>query len=281
MEVFRSIEPLQQALQKIKCKNLSIGLVPTMGALHSGHTSLIEKSRAANDVTVCSIYVNPIQFNNSEDFKKYPKTLERDIEILEKAGCDFLFLPEDKVMYPEPPKVKFEFGQMGNVLEGKYREGHFNGVAIVVSKLFHIIQPNNAYFGQKDLQQYLIIRQLVKDLSFNINIIAVPILREKDGLAMSSRNVRLSPQQREIAPKVFASLLLVKTLLLTKTIKETQSEIQQYFAPYPEFKLEYLEVVNKDTLEIVSSVDEHKNLAVCIAIYLGDVRLIDNLFLFS
>ncbi|MCW3116463.1 MAG: Pantothenate synthetase [Chitinophagaceae bacterium] len=281
MEVFKSIEPLQQALQKFKCNNKRIGFVPTMGALHKGHISLIEKSRAENEVTVCSIYVNPIQFNNSEDFKKYPKTIEKDIEILEKAGCDILFLPEDKVMYPEPPKVKFEFGALGNIMEGKFREGHFNGVAIVVSKLFNIVKPDNAYFGQKDLQQYLIVRQFAKDLSFNTNVHAVPIFREEDGLAMSSRNVRLSAGQRELAPKIFLALLLAKTLLLTKTVKETQEEIQHFFTPYPEFKLEYLEVVNKETLEIVSSVKDNKNLAVCIAIYLGDVRLIDNLFLFS
>ena len=186
LEILKTISSVKQHLRTLKSKNLSIGLVPTMGALHQGHLELIRQSKQQTDITFVSIFVNPIQFNNPEDLQKYPRTLASDLEILAKEGVDMVFTPSESEMYPEAVMMEFDFGSMEQVLEGRFRPGHFNGVAIVVSKLFHILEPDISFFGQKDIQQVAVIQRMVKDLSYPIKIDVVPTMRETDGLAMSS-----------------------------------------------------------------------------------------------
>ncbi|MBA4057837.1 MAG: pantoate--beta-alanine ligase, partial [Marivirga sp.] len=199
MEIFKQIAPLKAFIEGIKKSRKTIGLVPTMGALHQGHISLINASKSRNSVTIATIYVNPTQFNNQSDLLKYPKTLAQDVEMLEKVGCDAVFCPDDGEMYEEKSIITLDFGYLDKVMEGKFRPGHFSGVALVVSKLFNIIQPDAAYFGQKDWQQFAIIRRLVGELKFSLSLFSAPILREPNGLAMSSRNLRLTEKQRENA----------------------------------------------------------------------------------
>ncbi|MTI37996.1 pantoate--beta-alanine ligase, partial [Fulvivirga lutimaris] len=201
MQIFRDISSLQLSLNELKLERKTIGLVPTMGALHDGHAALLKASLAENDVTVCSIFVNPTQFNNDEDLKNYPRTYEEDIEFLKSFECDIVFNPSAEEMYPKSPSLKFNFADLEQSMEGSYRPGHFNGVAIVVSKLFNIVNPDRAYFGQKDLQQYRIISQLVEDLSYNIELRQIPIKRDENGLALSSRNKRLSTSGLKSARK--------------------------------------------------------------------------------
>jgi pantoate--beta-alanine ligase len=275
MTVFNSISDIQKYL---KSQNKTIGFVPTMGALHAGHISLIEKSKAENELTVCSIFVNPTQFNNPEDLKKYPRTLEKDSEMLEKAGCDVVFAPSAEEMYPSLPTMKFDFGNLETVMEGKFRPGHFNGVGIVVSKLFHIIKPQKAYFGMKDIQQVAVIRRMVADLSFDLEIIPCETLRETDGLAMSSRNTRLSTEARKLAPQVYKGLNIGKDILIkTKDVNQSKDAVNQHFKQFPEFNLEYFEIADFDTLESIKTYNPNKKVAFCIAIFLDGVRLIDNL----
>lgn len=282
MDIIHDIPSIKSKVRFYKSKNFKIGLVPTMGALHKGHMALIRKSLEENDITCCSIYVNPTQFNNTEDLIKYPRPIKDDIKLLSEVGCQMAFIPEDKEMYPSKPTLKFDFGDLEKVMEGRFRPGHFNGVGLVVSKFFNIVEPDNAYFGQKDLQQFLIIKQLVKDLSFTLNLQSVPIERELDGLAMSSRNSRLSFEQRKIAPKIYEGLLIAQDFLLKgRSIVETQKEVIDFFAKTYGISLEYFEVVNGETLEIITEFEEGKTVALCIAAYIGDVRLIDNLLLFS
>lgn len=275
MFVFNTISETQDFLKK---QNKSIGFVPTMGALHAGHISLIEKSKAENELTVCSIFVNPTQFNNPEDLKKYPRTLETDCKMLESAGCDVVFAPSAEEMYPTLPAMKFDFGNLETVMEGKFRPGHFNGVGIVVAKLFHIVKPQKAYFGLKDLQQVAVIRRMVSDLSFDLEVIPCPTLRESDGLAMSSRNTRLSPEARALAPQIFKVLNLAKESLQNfGDVKIAKETVNQHFIQYSEFELEYFEISDFDTLEPLENYDKSKKAALCIAAFLGGVRLIDNI----
>src|SRR6478735_2463281 len=199
MEIFKEIGPLRAYLRSQKKGQSTVGLVPTMGALHTGHLTLIKEAKAENDLTVCSIYVNPTQFNNASDLAKYPRLLEKDSQLLKEAGCDVLFAPENSEMYASPSELKLEFGQLDKILEGKFRPGHFSGVGLVVSKLFNIVKPDRAYFGQKDFQQFAIISKLNEELLFGISLKAVYIVREEDGLAMSSRNLRLSSEERKKA----------------------------------------------------------------------------------
>jgi pantoate--beta-alanine ligase len=252
-----------------------------MGALHEGHASLFQISSAENELTIASIFVNPIQFNNLSDLKKYPRTLEKDMKILEKSGCDVVFTPSEDHMYPEKPVLNIKFGNLEEVMEGEFRPGHFNGVAIVVAKLFNLVQPDNAYFGQKDLQQFLIIRQMVKDLSFPINVKACPIIREADGLAMSSRNMRLSPEKRKVAPKIKEALDLGEKLIAQYPPEIIKEKVRSFVASVPELELEYFEIVDSETLMPLVSVKQHKGIALCISVHLDGVRLIDNLLLIS
>ncbi len=275
---FDQIHPLRKYLSEENKKGKTIGFVPTMGALHNGHISLIERSKGENDITVCSIFVNPTQFNNPADLLKYPRPIEHDKQMLEKALCDILFLPEDNEMYPSPGFTKISFGSVEDVMEGKYRKGHFSGVGIILSKLFHIIQPDNAYFGQKDLQQCAVVKVLVKDLFFNVNIITCPTLREADGLAMSSRNKRLSPEQRQAAPVLYQTLEgAKKDLFQGKKIEKIKSEVEHFFKLRNDMNLEYFEIVDNTTLLPIQNPRDHKEIAICIATYFGEVRLIDNI----
>jgi pantoate--beta-alanine ligase len=248
-----------------------------MGALHEGHVSLVRRSNAENDFTVVSIYVNPTQFNNPDDLAKYPRTLDRDRQMLEEAGCEVLFAPSDADIYPVPSRLKFDFGELESVMEGQFRPGHFNGVATVVSKLFHAVEPAVAYFGQKDLQQFAVISRLVQDLSFPLQLVRCPIVREPDGLAMSSRNRRLEPEARKVAVLLsYALKEAEEALLKTKSVEVVRSVIGQIFYPVEGVFLEYFEVVDAESLRTVEDLNDQQEVALCLAAYVGDVRLIDN-----
>lgn len=279
MEIIKEPSELLKYIKRRKPEFKSIGFVPTMGALHQGHISLIECSKKENDFTICSIFVNPIQFNNAQDFILYPKNQEEDFKMLENAGCDLVFMPSAESMYTEEPRIKIDFGSLELVMEGKFRPGHFNGVAIVVAKLFHLVQPDISYFGQKDLQQYLIIKQMVKDLSFPIELRSCPVIREKDGLAMSSRNQRLTSKGRPIAAKLNESLLLAAKLLENSSVENTKAKIRDFYKNIKEIKLEYFEITDSETLMPIKDVKEHKGIAICVAAYLDGVRLIDNILI--
>lgn len=279
MQVFYAIKPLQEYLYNLKRLGKTVGLVPTMGALHQGHISLIENANLQNDITVCSIFVNPTQFNNPHDLAVYPRTLEADCKMLEEANCDIVFAPSAAEMYPSLPALKFDFGTLESVMEGKFRPGHFNGVGIVVSKLFNIVQPDKAYFGQKDLQQCAVINCLVKDLSFSLELVICPTQREKDGLAMSSRNRNLSDEQRVIAPEIYKSLMSAAELLDTPQSSTVVKQfIKEYFEVIEDIDLEYFEISDFDTLLPIEELSKGKT-ALCIAAFMGKTRLIDNIII--
>ncbi len=278
MLIFNTISETQQYLKIQQRAGKTIGFVPTMGALHAGHISLIERAKSENDLAVCSIFVNPTQFNNPEDLKKYPRTLEKDCEMLKAVGCDVVFAPSAEEMYPSLPQLKMDFGTLETVMEGKFRPGHFNGVGIVVSKLFNIVKPEKAYFGLKDLQQVAVIRRMVQDLSFDLEIIPCPTLRETDGLAMSSRNTRLSPEARALAPQIYKALNLAKEKLQAgASVSEMKVAVDDHFAMYPDFEVEYFEAADFDTLLPIEAKITDGKTALCVAAFLGGVRLIDNI----
>ena len=281
MIIFKDIPSIQQFLKGKKCREKKIGFVPTMGALHAGHMSLIAASKSENDFTVCSIFVNPKQFNNPEDLKKYPRDVEKDCRMLKEAGCDVVFLPSEKEIYAGNNNVvTFSFGYLEHLMEGKYRPGHFNGVGIIVTKLFNIVMPDRAYFGQKDLQQFIVISNLVRELSLNVELKCIPIVRESDGLAMSSRNVRLKEGSRPAALIFNRSLReaeeLIKNGIPVETVKE---KIRKRFADQVKANLEYFEIVNAQDLMPLTGVDPQKKAAVCIAGYVEGIRLIDNIII--
>ena len=277
MVVYTSIKDIQSAIRQHKADGLSIGFVPTMGALHRGHISLLEQSIKENDINVVSIFINPIQFNNKQDLEKYPRTLEDDCKKLEEAGCDIVFAPSAGEMYPEEVKEHYDFGQLEKVMEGEHRPGHFNGVAVVVKRLFDICMPHKAYFGEKDFQQLAIIKALVEQENMPLEIIGCPIIREEDGLAMSSRNVRLSPQERSIAPEIFKSLNWIKQQAGDRSIGEIVILAEEKLNAMPGMKVEYICIADEDTLMPVQNWDEADNIRAFIALFMGDVRLIDNL----
>ncbi|RCR68768.1 pantoate--beta-alanine ligase [Larkinella punicea] len=278
MQLYETITGIRQALDSQRKTGHSIGLVPTMGALHAGHLTLVDASKAQNDLTVCSIFVNPTQFNNPDDLARYPHTLEADCKLLEEAGCDLVFAPSVDEIYPTNPFLKLNFGELETVLEGAFRPGHFNGVGIVVSKLFNIIQPNRAYFGQKDLQQVAVVKRLIRDLGFQLELIRMPIVREDDGLAMSSRNRNLSPAERQEAPVLFQALTQAQDVLRNDgTLETAKTAVEHYLQNHPTFRLEYFEIANADTLQPVEQLQAPGATALCIAAHLGKTRLIDNL----
>lgn len=279
MICIRSINALRLHIADEKRKSKSIGFVPTMGALHEGHISLIKQAKAENAVCIASIFVNPLQFNNPEDFKKYPIQQEKDIQLMEQAGCDVLFLPSVEEFYPAQPNMSIDIGPLDRILEGAHRPGHFSGVAIVVSKLFHVVSPDKAYFGQKDLQQIAVISQLVRELNFPVEIIACPIVREQNGLAMSSRNMRLSNTGKTVAANLFVTLSLIQMMIREgeRSVNMLVSTGKKYLTTFKEIEIEYLEVVNGDTLESITVIEESSKVAVCIAAHIEGVRLIDNL----
>lgn len=280
MKLFQEVNSVRHFIATNRPKH-RIGLVPTMGALHRGHQALLQTSREANDLTVCSIFVNPTQFNNPEDLESYPRTLDEDLSLLEKMGCDAVFYPPSQEIYPAgvPQLLKFDFGYLNEILEGKHRPGHFSGVGLVVAKLLTITQPHRAYFGQKDLQQLAIIRQMVSELFIPVEIISVPIVRESSGLALSSRNQRLSSEEKQVAAQIYQSLLAAKQQhedgIALNTIKEQAiSRLGQARIIRPE----YFEAVSVgDFRRLASTVDIAGPIAFCVAAYVGEVRLIDNI----
>lgn len=279
MHIFYTIHTLQDFLKIQRKAGQSIGLVPTMGALHQGHLSLIEASKAQNDLTVCSIFVNPTQFNNPQDLAVYPRTLEADCEMLEGVKCEVVFAPNAHDIYPTLPNLKFDFGDLERVMEGKFRPGHFNGVGIVVSKLFNIVQPDNAYFGQKDLQQCAIINRLVNDLSYHLKLHICPTQREKDGLAMSSRNRNLTPEQRKTAPEIYKALQKAVKLLKDKNPAQSiKGFITSSLDNFEDIEVEYFEISDFETLQPINELSEGKT-ALCIAAFMGKTRLIDNVII--
>ena len=280
MKVIPTKSAIQQAVFAHRCLNQSVGLVPTMGALHKGHLALVNKSKENSEVTVVSIFVNPVQFSSPTDLEKYPRVLEADLILLEQAGVDYVFVPDEKEMYPEKTQLKFNFFGLETPLEGAFRPGHFNGVGIIVSKLFHIVHPSQVYLGQKDLQQVAIIKRLVDDLSFDLQIIVVPTQREADGLAMSSRNALLGPDERKIAPILYHSLSYAKDELFKgKKWLEVKDKITELLGKEPLVQLEYVELVKSDSMELMTDLDRSEDCSICIASFVGKVRLIDNLSL--
>jgi pantoate--beta-alanine ligase len=280
MQIFREIAPLKAFLVEKRLQGHTIGFVPTMGALHEGHISLIRTALNENSVVVCSIFVNPAQFNNPADLDKYPRTLESDTEMLKSVGCQVLFCPDVQTIYAKEHVVKFDFGALDKVMEGEFRPGHFSGVALVVSKLFHMVEPHVAYFGQKDWQQVAILKKLVTDLSFNLTVKSLPTMREKDGLAMSSRNIRLTSAQRNQALILYQSLIAGKSALAQGiSVDEVKNQIKKLYDDNAAVRLEYFEVVDSENLNVLQHVSESQQPILCTAAYVGDVRLIDNMFL--
>ena len=278
MITFSKIVDTQTFLYQQKTNGLKIGFVPTMGALHEGHLELMRRAKQENDILVASIFVNPIQFNNKEDLKKYPRNLNRDAELLKSVGCDVLFAPDTKEMYPEGQISKsYDFGDIDHVMEGSSRPGHFNGVGVVVSRLFEICIPHNAYFGEKDFQQLAIIKKLVDIENTRVNIVPCAIVREADGLAMSSRNVRLTDHEREIAPFIYQTLKMAKSSKDTLCPKKMKAFVLENFIDKTEFNVEYFEIADDTNLQPVKQWNEEVGSLGFIAVKLGKVRLIDNI----
>ena len=277
MIVVETVDKLRAFLAAARAEGKSVGLVPTMGALHEGHASLVQRSVAENDVTVVSVFVNPTQFNDKGDLERYPRTLDADCALLSSLGANYVFAPSVEEVYPEPDTRVFDFAPLDKVMEGVYRPGHFNGVAQIVSKLFMYVEPDRAYFGEKDFQQLAIIREMVRQLGFKLQVVGCPIVREKDGLALSSRNTLLTPEQRitalAISKTLFASLDYAKLHTLT----ETKQMVEQAIAGTEGLELEYYEVVDGNTLQPVVSWDDTDYIVGCITVYCGKVRLIDNI----
>ena len=275
MEIIRTVNDLRQFINEKKAQNKSIGLVPTMGALHEGHLSLVEKARKENDIVVVSIFVNPTQFNNANDLATYPRTEKADCSLLEQARVDVAFIPTVEEMYPTPDDRQFDLGEVAAVMEGPMRPGHFNGVAQIVSKLFEVATPDRAYFGEKDFQQIAVIKRMVELEGFNIEIVECPIKRADDGLALSSRNVRLTAEQREVAPEIHRILKESVELSKHKTVDEVKNYVIDNINNVPYMKIEYYEIVHPTTMQPVT--DWANSPVGCITVYCGDVRLIDNI----
>lgn len=278
MNIFYKTTCLKEYLLRLKKQGKSIGFVPTMGALHQGHLELVLHSKRSNDITVCSIFVNPTQFNNPDDLEKYPRMPEKDIEMLEKSNCDVLFMPSYEEVYPENDDNTYDFGGIENLLEGKFRPGHFQGVAMVVKNLFEIVEPNDAYFGLKDYQQYVIINKLVENFQLPVNITGCPTVREEDGLAMSSRNLRLNNKQRKAAPLIYESLKFIKGNFNEKPISEWKEWFSQQINNNPELNVEYVEIVDAHTLTAPDT-STPSNMVALAAVFAGEIRLIDNVLI--
>ncbi|MDR2907810.1 MAG: pantoate--beta-alanine ligase [Bacteroidales bacterium] len=266
---------LQDAI-KAQGANPIVGFVPTMGALHEGHLSLVRQAKRENEVVVVSIFVNPIQFNNAEDLQKYPRTLEQDLKLLKEVGTTIVFAPSEAEMYPEKPSENYNFGTLETVMEGAHRPGHFNGVATVVKRLFDLVNPTTAYFGEKDFQQLAIIRALVEKENMAVEIVGCSIIRENDGLAMSSRNTRLSEEDRRIAPQIYKILRDSRDLTDVFTPQQLKAFTAEQLQKIPRTKLEYFEIANAKTLQPIEHWNDCPRRIACVAIWLGDVRLIDN-----
>lgn len=277
MQVINTIAQLQETLLAERAKGMSIGLVPTMGALHEGHASLVRRSVSENDITVVSIFLNPTQFNDPKDLERYPRTLESDCAILEECGAQIAFAPSVSEIYPEPDTRQFSYPPTDSVMEGARRPGHFNGVCQIVSKLFMITDPDRAYFGEKDYQQIAVIRRMVEDLKFRVDIIPCPVIREADGLAMSSRNTLLAPDEKAIAPNIYRILQESKGLGLT--VSETQEWVVSNINEIPGLEVEYYSIVDGNTLADIEDWSGSNSVVGCITVYCGKtpIRLIDHI----
>lgn len=277
MKVIHTIKDLQAELSVLKAQGKKVGLVPTMGALHAGHASLVKRSVNENEVTVVSVFVNPTQFNDKNDLVKYPRTLDADCKLLEACGATYAFAPSVEEMYPEPDTRQFSYAPLDTVMEGAFRPGHFNGVCQIVSKLFEAVKPHRAYFGEKDFQQLAIIREMVRQMQFDLEIVGCPIVREEDGLALSSRNARLSAEERENALKISQTLFKSRTFAATHTVGETLKFVEDAIAAVLGLRLEYFEIVGGNTLQKVDNWNQTSYVVGCITVFCGDVRLIDNI----
>lgn len=279
MKVLKSKKTLIDYIERQREMGKKIGFAPTMGALHQGHISLYEAAKKENDEIISSIFINPTQFNNPDDFKKYPKTLDSDLEMLEKAGVDAVYVPDVEDIYPEEMKSKkYDFDGLENEMEGKQRPGHFDGVGTVVEELFRQVKPHNAYFGEKDFQQLAIIKKLVEKLKLSIKIHGVPTMREKNGLAMSSRNLRLTEKERDDAKIIYETLTKVNDWFRVVSVKEIKERVHEIFEN-TEFKLEYFIIANEETLKETDFFYKDKNYRAFIVVHVRDVRLIDNIHL--
>ena len=277
MKVIHTIKDLQAELSVLKAQGKKVGLVPTMGALHAGHASLVKRSVNENEVTVVSVFVNPTQFNDKNDLVKYPRTLDADCKLLEACGATYAFAPSVEEMYPEPDTRQFSYAPLDTVMEGTFRPGHFNGVCQIVSKLFEAVKPHRAYFGEKDFQQLAIIREMVRQMQFDLEIVGCPIVREEDGLALSSRNARLSAEERENALKISQTLFKSRTFAATHTVGETLKFVEDAIAAVPGLRLEYFEIVDGNTLQKITNWEDTSYAVGCITVFCGEVRLIDNI----
>lgn len=279
MKVFNKIVDLQNELFLVRKEGKEIGLVPTMGALHEGHASLVKRSVKENDVTVVSVFLNPTQFNDQGDLDRYPRTLKADCKLLEACGADYVLAPSVEEMYPEPDKRHFEFPPVSTVMEGAKRPGHFNGVCQVVSRLFYIVRPTRAYFGEKDWQQIAVIKQLVKYIGSDVKIVECPIVRDADGLAKSSRNTLLSAEERKIAPAIYKALKASLDYAKNHTVSETHDKVVEEINAVDGLEVEYFEIVDGDTLQDVASWDDSPYVVGCITVYCGKtpIRLIDHI----
>lgn len=275
MKKFTTVNGLQQELKS--SRRSSVGFVPTMGALHAGHVSLVERARCENDTVVVSVFVNPTQFNDKNDLRNYPRTPEEDLALLEASGADLVFMPSVEEIYPQPDTRVFDFGSLDRVMEGATRPGHFNGVAQVVSRLFDIVRPDRAYFGEKDFQQIAVIKSLVGQLGIDVGIVECPIVRESDGLAISSRNRLLARQYRDAAPAIYAAMQGEAAVTGSKSVAQTVDAVVRGVEEGGLLKVIYFKLVDEDTLEEVSAWNAASHIRGCIAVQAGDIRLIDNL----
>ena len=280
MRVISTLDTLSDVISTFVKKGETIGFVPTMGALHEGHLSLVRKSKKQNKVTVVSIFVNPLQFNNATDLEKYPRVIEEDLELLKHQEVDVVFIPSEDELYATKPMASINFGPPAQTLEGEFRVGHFEGVGVIISKLLHLVNPTRAYFGLKDLQQFFLIRAMCRDLSFPCEIIGVETVREASGLALSSRNKRLSDRGRADAAIIFEGLMHIKSGIESKQeLRSLLNEARSLFDNQENFELEYLQAVDPKNLSKVDHYDSLDELAVCVAGYVEGIRLIDNLYL--
>ena len=277
MKVVHTIKGLQEELSALRQQGKSVGLVPTMGALHAGHASLVKRCVAENQVTVVSDFVNPTQFNDLNDLKKYPRTLDADCQLLDACGASFVFAPSVEEIYPEPDTRHFSYAPLDTVMEGAFRPGHFNGVCQIVSKLFDIVKPDRAYFGEKDFQQLAIIREMVKQMKFPLEIVGCPIMREADGLALSSRNSRLNEEERKNALNISKTLFESRNFAASHSVAETKQFVEEAINQAPGLRLEYFELVDGRTLQSIQNWDDTDYAVGCITVFCGEVRLIDNI----
>lgn len=277
MKIIDTIKDLRLLLDESRAAGKSVGLVPTMGALHAGHASLVGRAVKENDVVVVSVFVNPTQFNDKNDLKNYPRTLDADCALLERIGATVAFAPSVEEMYPEEDTRQFSFAPLDTVMEGACRPGHFNGVAQIVSKLFYAVEPDRAYFGEKDFQQLAIIREMVRQLGMGLEIVGCPIVREEDGLAMSSRNTLLSEDERERALTISSTLFASADFAKINTLAATKAFVEDMINDTPGLELEYYQIVDGNTLQEIGEWKDSDYVVGCIALFCGNVRLIDNI----